>query len=134
MDAVRKLLAMLLLTVLLLPLVPSSMALGGDADARLPACCRREGTHHCAMRMGERALLAVAAPDGEHWRLPAERCPYSPASVTARHFDPLVLSNALPLLTRLQGPAAKVAQAESKQRIAREGARQKRGPPMFSHA
>ena len=46
-------------------------ALPNDADADLPACCRRDGKHACGMRM-ERT-----SPSGSAWQ--TARCPSFPA-------------------------------------------------------
>ena len=34
---------------------PLETLLPGGEDARLPACCRRHGAHHCAMTLGAMA-------------------------------------------------------------------------------
>jgi hypothetical protein len=38
--------------ILLLWLPALATLLPGEADARLPFCCRRQGAHHCAMETG----------------------------------------------------------------------------------
>jgi hypothetical protein len=52
---------------LFLGLTPLMGTLGASDDSRLPACCRRHGTHHCAMSM----QMAKALTDG----LPAVTAP-----------------------------------------------------------
>jgi hypothetical protein len=54
-------------------------AFGPDADANLPPCCRRNGKHHCMMRMeqlsGKRKGFTAVS----------EKCPCLPASTCAVH-------------------------------------------------
>ncbi len=54
-------------------------AFGPDADANLPPCCRRNGKHHCMMRMewinGKRKGFSTVT----------EKCPCLPASTCAVH-------------------------------------------------
>jgi hypothetical protein len=49
-----------------------------DADANLPACCRRHGTHHCMMRMSENS-------DNPGFSSVSEKCPCFPAATGAVH-------------------------------------------------
>lgn len=51
-----------------------------DAEASLPPCCRRNGKHHCMMRMMQR-------PSGHERRFgtASEKCPYFPVSSCAVH-------------------------------------------------
>jgi len=41
---------------------PLAAALGSDDDAGLPACCRRNGAHHCSMARRRAAILASGQP------------------------------------------------------------------------
>ncbi|MGP8270114.1 MAG: hypothetical protein ACLQLH_08605 [Terracidiphilus sp.] len=54
-------------------------AFGPDADTNLPPCCRRNGKHHCMMRMepfsGKRKGFTSVS----------EKCPCLPASTCAVH-------------------------------------------------
>ena len=61
-----------ILLLALLALAPVLPAFSGGEDSRLPACCRRHGAHHCAMRM---ALARHATEPG--WNSPAH-CPCWP--------------------------------------------------------
>jgi hypothetical protein len=49
-----------LLTILFL-LGPMAAAFGND-DASLPACCRRNGAHHCSMARLREAIIASGKP------------------------------------------------------------------------
>jgi hypothetical protein len=48
-QLLRRLLSVLLLAVFGLPVVSPFFAMSTTDVARLPACCRREGKHHCTM-------------------------------------------------------------------------------------
>jgi hypothetical protein len=50
-----------LILVLFFGFGPLSGLLQSSDDARLPACCRRHGAHHCAMAMQMAAMLAQEA-------------------------------------------------------------------------
>ncbi|HEV2136157.1 MAG TPA: hypothetical protein VGR47_18105 [Terracidiphilus sp.] len=66
---------MLVLILLLGPLATLSAA---SEDASLPACCRRNGEHHCAMAMlGLGAANAVPAGASPILQVPSQ-CPYYP--------------------------------------------------------
>jgi hypothetical protein len=51
--------SILLLAFFLLGSLPAVL---GDNDANLPACCRRNGVHHCAMASVRAAILASGKP------------------------------------------------------------------------
>ncbi|HWG22333.1 MAG TPA: hypothetical protein VG225_17545 [Terracidiphilus sp.] len=52
-------------------LAPLSVLLPGDTDAQVPACCRRNGKHHCAMM----AAGSVQPVFGTHQLTAPSRCP-----------------------------------------------------------
>ncbi len=62
----RRTLSWLLLVLLSFPLV--APLLRADSGLVFPACCRRDGLHHCAMGPGNTGSQAMGA-----------RCPYYPA-------------------------------------------------------
>lgn len=74
-TAVRRGISILL--ALIFGMGPLSAALPGAEDVNLPACCRRNGAHHCAMAAQMAAMMAaewagkttIGAPD---------TCPYYP--------------------------------------------------------
>jgi hypothetical protein len=55
----RRGVSILLLAFFLLGSLPEAL---GDNDAGLPACCRRNGTHHCSMARLRAAILASGQP------------------------------------------------------------------------
>jgi hypothetical protein len=122
----RKLFAITLLVLLGLPLVQPLFALTAKSEANLPACCRRNGKHHCMMSMAERSQLASRDPQ---FQAPAEKCPYCPTSVAVIHDNTFVPPTAQAIFAALIAHPAVVAQTESKLRISRNRSRQKRGPP-----
>jgi hypothetical protein len=59
---------------------PLMAALPDSDDAQLPACCRREGAHHCAMA----AAMAAMQSDGQGASFSAPlTCPYFPGATAA---------------------------------------------------
>jgi hypothetical protein len=69
-----------ILLVLFFSLGPLTAMLQADEDSRLPACCRRDGKHHCAMSEETAARLALAAA-GPVFTAPA-RCPFFPRAIS----------------------------------------------------
>jgi hypothetical protein len=59
---------------------------GGD-DSRLPACCRRNGAHHCAMDEQTAVTAMLRAQSGPAFSAPSH-CPYCPRA-TARISGPV---------------------------------------------
>ena len=125
----RRLLSLLLLATLGAPLWASMLALGQSADSLLPACCRRDGKHHCAM--SSMGLAQMAGSQSPQWRSPQERCPYCPGSIAAGHHHE-VGSTARADEVFVSGFAHPQGrpQTESKRRISEAGSRRKRGPPQ----
>jgi hypothetical protein len=118
---VRRLLA---ISLLLLFTAPFVLPLFGSsaAEAALPACCRRNGKHHCMMYMAwmqERTFHTVH-----------EKCPYSiapPAILVLHSYRPTAAASIFAGITR--HPTA-AAQTEAQLRISFDRSRQKRGPPF----
>lgn len=133
MEWLRKLLAIALVAVFGLPLFSSLLALrAGGEEARLPACCRRNGAHHCGMSMAERQEFAV----GQHrFSAPAEKCPFAPTALLPAPHVPLFSPTLAQLFfAGMTGLIAIVAQADSLRRVSRDRSRHKRGPPALFFA
>jgi hypothetical protein len=119
----RRLLSLVLLAAFSFPLIAPALALGQDADAGLPACCRRNGAHHCSMKMH---LPPSTTPEV------SLHCPNFPQPSAA----PSLISSAALLLTAdsvafdFFAPTAP-QQAETQRRISRARSHHKRGPPAF---
>ena len=70
----RRILSLVLLAAFGLPAVAPALTLGQETDASLPACCRRNGAHHCTMKMHRPPSSAPAY---------SQRCPSFPQPSTA---------------------------------------------------
>lgn len=106
-------------------LIVPAFASGPD-ESQLPACCRRNGKHHCAMQETETALGNIPS----RFVTVSEKCPYAPLSRCT-----LMLPHSCALTAHStvsnpgRGPAARVRAAEAGYRISADRTRQKRGPP-----
>jgi hypothetical protein len=122
----RRALAMVLLVGFSLPLIAPLFA-SGFSEASLPACCRRNGKHHCMMA----ATMMGEASSRE--RTVAEKCPYSPFAGLALMLPHAYAAAHRPGTTAgYAGPAAIVRDALAGYRISADRTRQKRGPPSLS--
>jgi hypothetical protein len=118
----RRLLALVLLAVFNLPLaVP--IAFASDPDSRLPACCRRNGKHHCVMMMQSQpgtsgpALQAGTCP----WFRGGHAIPANPRFGT--------FSRSQAVVSMVVSHRAPRPRAEGPYRISFSRDGQKRGPP-----
>jgi hypothetical protein len=127
--ALRKLLAITLLALAGLPLIQPLLALAPKSEANLPACCRRDGKHHCMMSMADRGQFASRTPQ---FQSPAEKCPYCPVSIAIVQGNALLLPITKAIFAELIAHPAIAAQTELKLRISLNRSRQKRGPPSSS--
>jgi hypothetical protein len=125
----RRLLSILLLAVFGLPVVSPLFALSTTEATRLPACCRRDGKHHCMASMADRDNLTRR---GTQFGAPAEKCPYCPSALAATHKELLALPIGDAVFASLIGHPSGVAETESMRRISPDRSRQKRGPPVLS--
>jgi hypothetical protein len=128
-NTLRKFLSILLLAGFGLPLVSPLLALGATSNAGLPACCRRNGKHHCVVSMTERSKILA---HGTQISGPIEKCPYCPTAVAVTHHDLLAIGKSESVFASLVTRPAGRVQTESKWRISRDRSRQKRGPPAKS--
>jgi len=120
----RRILAISLLLIFGLPLF-APLSGWSEASADTPACCRKDGKHHCAMQdssSGQKQQVTIVA----------EKCPYSPAAVA----NVIVLPFAPPVTSAIfagiaQHPATH-PQVEARYRISFDRSRLKRGPPASS--
>ena len=135
-GSLRKFLPIALLVVLFLPLLAPLFSGGLGGETSLPACCRRNGMHHCAMIMLEKNGIAAASDSkGPLWKRPLEQCPYCPAMVVSWHHQQMFApSTAQAIFAEFLGHPSGTVQTESRRRISRDRSRQKRGPPNLSLA
>jgi len=127
-PVLRKLIAIALLAVFGLPFASSLLALTPKSEANLPACCRRNGKHHCMMSMAERDRMLRPEPG---FSAPMEKCPYCPAAMLRLHHsvDFVPPSGSVTHAGMLSHPAG-TSQAAWSLRISRDRAHGKRGPPV----
>ena len=128
-QLLRKLLSILLLVAFWLPLAIPLLATGGDSMANVPACCRKNGTHHCIMSLSEKQRTSQ---DETYLIAPRDKCPYCPGAIPANQQTPYVTAKATSLKVSVAAHPSGVAQTESKRRISLDRSRQKRGPPVLS--
>jgi hypothetical protein len=110
---------------------PLAVALPGEDESGLPACCRRHGAHHCAMAMQMAARMAQGESGGGPVFSAPMTCPYFPGFVGATAtttYALIALQTGLPaLLAQPHSPAAGRAAA----RLSQMRRRASRGPPAL---
>jgi hypothetical protein len=103
-------------------------ALFADPESNLPACCRRDGKHHCAMM----DMLGITQDDGEfYWKSNPQKCaqyPKTGASLCAGKTGPQRTSEIGPIVSSHPTVAT---QTEVLYRISHSRCREKRGPPSL---
>jgi hypothetical protein len=127
MEALRRLLSIALLAVFSLSFVSPLFGLGAKSVTGVPACCRRDGKHHCTSNMGEKSNLPESTSE---FSAPPGKCPFYPAPIAIVHGNVVAVSTAQAVYAGLIAHPAVVAQTESKLRISLGRSRQKRGPPV----
>jgi hypothetical protein len=114
--------------ILLFWLGPLAGALAADDDARLPACCRRHGQHHCDMSEQD-ALALAASASGAVFAAPT-RCPsfprYVATLVAPMHAVPAAPAGVPVLAARPRTQFASSASVRNISILLQEG----RGPPV----
>lgn len=123
MKPLRKLLAIALLALFGLPFAAPLLADTATSAATLPACCRRDGRHHCV------AMMAEADGATGYVRAPRSQCPYCPAQAVAPHLPHFGPTTSQAAFAALASHPAIHAQIASQRRVSQDRARQKRGPP-----
>jgi hypothetical protein len=121
----RKSLSILLLAVFGLPFVSPLLDMTAGAESNLPACCRRNGAHHCMMSEAQKQALL----HGDNVTVIRTRCPLYPKATAPAHHPDYGFTPAAVLFTEVLSAPETLRQIEAWARIALEGARQKRGPP-----
>jgi hypothetical protein len=104
-------------------------ALFADPEWNLPACCRRDGKHHCAMM----DMAGIAQDDGgAYWKSTPRKCsqfPKTGASLCAGKTGPRRAFDIGPIVSSHPTVAA---QTEVLYRISHSRCREKRGPPSLA--
>jgi hypothetical protein len=131
MVEMRRASAILLLFLFNFSLIAPALFAG--AESNLPACCRRNGNHHCGMAGGAGPTMVEAPSSGPAFNALRLRCPFFPDRAVVPESGPalLTVSPASPVSVIIQ--IADEAQAEAGYRITLRYSHQKRGPPaLFS--
>ena len=119
--------AILLLFLFSFPLI--GPALFVDAGSDLPACCRRDGKHHCGMMAQDMAETPSSGPVVSTFRT---RCPFFPkGGAILPQSGPALLAATQPLCGALLCDMTVQAQAEAGYCVSLQCSHQKRGPPTF---
>ena len=121
----RRLISIALLLLFSFPLISPVLALAASSDANLPACCRRNGVHHCVMKTQQ----TESSGPGISLSAIRQRCPAYPAVITSvQHRDLWLHAVSLIFAEIVSHPSIKV-QTEARARVAFDRSRQKRAPP-----
>ncbi|HEV2710660.1 MAG TPA: hypothetical protein VGU67_10635 [Edaphobacter sp.] len=123
----RRLLALSLLLLFSFPLVSPLFALSTNSDANLPACCRRNGAHHCQMKLQRSSISAHQTT----LTTISTNCPFYPGSaILVRHNDARLHAGARLFAESVNHTTVK-APTYAHVQIALDTAWQKRGPPAL---
>jgi len=123
---VRRILSFTLLLLFSLPLISPVLALTANSETNLPACCRRNGAHHCIRKMQP----AESSGAGNSLSATQQRCPAYPAVVTQVQRGNLSFHTASLIFAEIVSHPAVKLQTEARARVAFDRSRQKRGPPI----
>jgi len=132
--AVRRLLALAIAVLIVLPAISPLFALSGEGDPARPACCRRDGKHHCMladMQNMDGAAPSSSAQSGTRMTGAAvsERCPYGAKTVPGNTHPDWSLATGEAIFAGIVAHPSAAPQTESKRRISADRSKQKRGPP-----
>ena len=131
-QAVRRFLAIAIAFLVVLPAISPLFALSNSADPARPACCRRDGKHHC-MLVDMEASASAPAPQVATRVITStvsERCPCGSKSLpSTAHLDWSLRVGEAVFAGIVFHPSI-APQTESKRRISADRSRQKRGPPI----
>jgi len=104
-------------------------ALFVNAESNLPACCRREGKHHCGMAAQDTADVPSSGPAVDALRA---KCPFFPSGgAVVPDSGPALPAAASAAGVSSAGQIALPAEAEAGYRISFNRAHHKRGPPCL---
>jgi len=100
-----------------------------NAESNLPACCRREGKHHCGMAAQDMADVPSSGPAVDALRA---KCPFFPSGgAVVPDSGPALPAGSQTAGVSIVSQAAVPAQAEAGYRISFGRANHKRGPPSL---
>ncbi|MBB5328568.1 hypothetical protein [Tunturiibacter gelidoferens] len=124
----RRLIGITLLLLFSAPLISPLLALTASTAANLPACCRRNGAHHCMMNMDQ----TESSSSSHNVSTIPQKCPSYPAAVTQIQHGDLSSHTASLIFAEIVSHPSVTTQTEARARVAFDRSRQKRGPPSFS--
>jgi hypothetical protein len=126
LPAMRRTLASLLLALVSLPLIaPLLLA----SDAGLPACCRRNGEHHCSMAPG--SMGPDSDSTGPAINSVRSKCPFPGTAIPSGNAGGAIFGNSQPGAIQLVLQVVVRTQTETQRSVAAGRAHGKRGPPTF---
>jgi hypothetical protein len=118
-----------LILVLFFGFGPLTGLLQSSDDARLPACCRRHGAHHCAMAMQMAAMLAEQASGKTPILIAPATCPMFPGFLTGPSAPAHALAASAAALPGLHSQSHSQASASPSELPGLIRPRAARGPP-----
>jgi hypothetical protein len=123
----RRVPAILLVLVFSFPLI--APALLRDGESNLPACCRRNGSHHCGMMAQDMAATPSSGPALDAFRA---KCPLFPSGgATVPECGPALVAASRTAGVAVSSQIADRGEAEAGYRISVNCSHQKRGPPSL---
>ncbi|HZB89431.1 MAG TPA: hypothetical protein VE291_12275 [Terracidiphilus sp.] len=125
--------ALSILLVLFFGFGPLSATVGASDDAGLPACCRSDGAHRCAMSLAMRAGMTGADSRTPGFTAPS-RCPFYPNSASATITQAHALTTAAAAQPVLAGQIVAAVPYRASIRVAPVSRRSLRGPPISALA
>jgi hypothetical protein len=96
-----------------------------DNQASLPACCRRNGKHHCSARM-----MGLLAGSQRGFTTVAEKCPRCPLNASSTNSPQYQVESAAAIYVEFVTYPAIAPQSEAVYPISSLRSHQKRGPPL----
>ena len=121
--------ALSILLVLFFGLGPLAATLDASDDARLPICCRRNGSHHCAMSDEALARIVQAWSGSTPVLATPGHCPFFPGTAPAT-ISPIHALTAASIASFAVQPYARSAQSSRlAPRDTEAGTHAVRGPP-----
>lgn len=115
------------LAVLLAVLAPSFLIfarLNAPKESQLPACCRRDGEHHCAM------LAASEEASGTQVKAESPVCPFHSQATAAAVAIAYLPTSSAAQFAGLESHPAIHEQVHACRRVSEARSHQKRGPPL----
>jgi hypothetical protein len=124
----RRGIAILVFVAVALPVWAAAAAWAWDSPFTVPACCRRDGKHHCSMLVH----LTSQNTDPSGAAISSNACPYRSGAQTWSSGNASYSNPPAEYFGELRSHPAVHAQTQAKFRISAIRANLKRGPPVRS--